>query len=163
MDNPKPAARDTLAALREVLESSFLLEIGDFAQVADRIISQLLNWELLSEEYINISLEALQLLAGTHGVVALVAYGHCQALLDLLTSENIPEFLEAGIIRALGLGARKSKFKKEMVKLGVCKHLVHFLMSRDAAIQAVCIETLKNLSIHPSKKAYIPGETQDHN
>lgn len=160
---PKPVVRDILSIMKHLTES-FPNEIFEFTEITARLVSQLNNWELLSEEQINQCTQALKMLSGSPACVALIDPNHTAAILKLLSSENVPNFLQAGVIESILLACNSIKFRKEMVKKGLIPMLVSFIMSNSPDnFKDTSIKILLSLCTNPTKGVYIPGKSREHN
>lgn len=161
----KPESRDTLNTIMDILDSGMVLDISDFNNICSRVMSQLNNWELMSEEQINSSTQALIKIASSSiGANALVLYEHISGLLNLCTDENIPMNLQMGALESLAMGCNETRFRKEVVKHGVCELLINDVLckSTDDNITHLAMKSIYVISSNPAKKFYIPGETREH-
>jgi hypothetical protein len=160
---PKPVVKDILTTLREIVESS--LDISDFFNSTNRILSKLKNQELNAEDAVANAGQALKMLVTcTSGLHSLIAYNHLGSLMAFLSSEDMPAIVQTCAVEAVTSGFSDTKFRKDMVKLGVVKSLIvlglssaHHLML-PAVVRALC-----KVSTQPLKGFYIPGETREHN
>jgi hypothetical protein len=164
-ESSKPVVRDILQTVKEELELTIVQDISDFATICSRVMSRLNNWEIMSEDQINAGLQAFQLLAGSNGTSAFVVFNHMNSILNLCISENVPEYLQAGTLEAVAIGCQDTKFKKEVVKLGISESLINFTLSPNTSklVKEKALKVLFMVSTHPTKKVYIPGETREHN
>ena len=119
----------------------------------------------MSEEQINAGLQALQLLAGSNGTAAFVVYNHMPSILNLCVSESVPEYIQAGALEAVAIGCQDTKFRKEIVKLGISENLINFVLSPNAQeiVKQKALKAMIIIGTHPTKNVYIPGETREHN
>jgi len=161
----KIVARDTLNTIKDLLDSTYVKDIVDFATVTSRLMSQLNNWELMSEEQINTSLQALNLLVSSVGLGALIAYNHTQSLMNLCISENVPKNIQVGALNSLAVGCQDTTFRKEMIKIGLCENLINLIYNTniDESATEAALKAIFVISTHSTKKVYIPGKTRDHN
>lgn len=164
-ESTKPIVRDILQTVKEELELTIVQDISDFATICSRVMSRLNNWELMSEDQIIAGLQALQLLAGSNGTAAFVVYNHMPSILNLCTSENIPEYIQSGALEAVSIGCQDTKFRKEIVRLGISESLINFVLNphTDKIVKEKALKAIIVISTHPTKKVYIPGETREHN
>lgn len=165
LETIKPVTRDILQTVKDELELSTQHDISDFSTISSRVMSQLNNWELMSEEQINAGIQALQLLSASNGVQAFVVFNHLNSFINLCFSEDVPGFLQIGVLEAVVIGCQDTKFRKEVVKLGITENLINLVL--DSEIESLfkkqALKAMIVISTHPTKKVYIPGETREHN
>jgi hypothetical protein len=162
----KIVLKDILETVKEMLTSPLYLEVQFYRQIIGRIMSSLTNWELMSEEQLLSATQALRLLSTTPaGLLSLVMYNHIPNLLQLCFSENIPHTVQYCALETLLDGIKETKFRKEVLVLGVCEHIINMVLSLsyDKPIQKIILSILLTITDHPTKNAYIPGETREHN
>ena len=164
-ESSKPIVRDILQTVKEELELTIVQDISDFATICSRVMSSLENWELMSDEQIAASIQAFQLLAGSTGTAAFVVYNHVGRIMNLCVSENVPERIQAGILEGLAIGCHDTKFRKEIVKLGITENLINYVLGPNTleTVRQKALKALIVISTHPTKKVYIPGKTREHN
>ena len=164
-ESSKPIVRDILQTVKEELELTIVQDISDFATICSRVMSRLNNWELMSEEQITAGLQAFQLLAGSNGAAAFALYNHMNSIMNLCVSENVPEYIQAGSLEGVAIGCHDTKFRKEIVKLGITENLINFVlgMNTSETVKQKALKALIVISTHPTKKVYIPGKTREHN
>lgn len=164
-ESSKPVVRDILQTVKEELELTIIQDLSDFATICSRVMSRLNNWEIMSEDQINAGLQAFQLLAGSHGTGAFVVFNHMTSIFNLCISETVPEYVQSGTLEGVAIGCQETKFRKEIVKLGMSEHLINFTLSPTTSklVKEKALKVLMVISTHPTKKVYIPGETREHN
>ena len=164
-ETSRPIVRDILQTVKDELETTVAQDISDFAYICSRVTNHLNNWELMSEEQNHLAIQALQILAGSNGASAFALYNHVPNILDLCISENIPGYMQIGVLEALAIGCFDTKFRKEVVGLGVCESLIKYLLASKSEenLRAMALRVLIVISTHPTKNVYIPGKTREHN
>ena len=164
-DNSRPVVRDILQTVKEELETTVAQDISDFANICARVMNHLNNWELMSEEQNNSAIQALQILAGSSGASAFAVYNHMANILDLCSSENIPGYMQIGALEGVAIGCYDTKFRKEVVSLGICESLINYLLSAESEenLRMKALKVLIVISTHPTKNVYIPGKTREDN
>jgi len=163
---PRPLiVRDTYTTLKEILDSQLYFDVSDFSVITSRVISHLQGWELASKEQIASALQALKLLSGSQGNTALIAFGHLPTLLGFIRSENLPVYIQAGVIEALSHGCTDTRLKQELIKGDILHLLIGLVLNpRDEeSLRPKHLQFLLALSRHPAKNFYIPGETRENN
>lgn len=156
--------KDPLQQVKEILEISMLVELGDFMEVLGRIISNLQNWELISEELLQNSLQALALIASSNAVNSIALHGHIPSILQLCFSDNLPLNVQIGIIESMTFACFDTKFRKQMYKNGIVSLLLPKMLvpSSNEALFKAKLNLLLQISKHGTKNIYIPGETREH-
>ena len=164
---PRPPliVRDTYTTLKEILDGQLFYDVSDFSVITARIMSHLQNWELASKEQIGTALQALKLLCNSPGNSALISYGHINALLGFVQSENMHSYMQIGVVEALIAGCGDTRFKRELARSGLVPMLIPLLIStRDEEnLLPKHLQLLMALGRHPTKNIYIPGETRENN
>ena len=161
----RPLPRDILQIVKEELDTTVLRDLSDYASICSRVISQVKNWELVSEEQTLNALQALKLLCNSQGAGTFVAYGHVNSIYEFCISEDFPSSVQLGAVEAMGLGCFDLRFRKEIVKLGVCHNLINFVFMPETEenLRAAALKTIFSISTNLGKKVYIPGETREYN
>jgi hypothetical protein len=156
--------KDPLQQVKEILDISMVIELGDFASVLGRIVSNLQNWEIISEELLQNSLQALALIASSNAVNAIGTYGHIPSILQLCFSDNLPLNVQAGIIESMAVASIDTKFRKQMFKNGISALLLTKIMvpNLNETLFKAKLGLLLQISKHGTKNIYIPGETREH-
>ena len=158
----KPMVRDILSIMKHLIET-FPNEIFEFTEITARLVSQLNNWELLSEDQINQCIQGLKMLGNTPACVTLIEPSHAGSIIRLISSENIPDYLQTGVIEAILLSCNSIKFRKEMVKRGLIQILVSLIMNDSPdCFKEPAIKILLSLCTNPTKGVYIPGKSREH-
>ena len=156
--------KDTFTTLKEILDAQLYFDVGDFSVITARIMSHLQGWELASNEQITSALQALKLLCGSPGNIALIAFGHIVTLLGFIQSGNLPVHIQSGVVEALIQGCADTRFKKDLIKQEILYIVIELVMNpRDEeTLRSKHIQLLLALSRHPAKTYYIPGETREN-
>jgi hypothetical protein len=165
-DEPiKPPVRDLLSTTRHLLDN-FANDVFEFTEIAARIVSQVLNWELLSEEQVSQCVQALKLLSGSPACVTLGEPSHVSSLLKLITSESVPLSLQTSVVESVCQCCESMKFRKEMVKKGMISVLVSIMTNTSSLdsskLKENCLKLLLSLCTNPTKGVYIPGKSREH-
>lgn len=161
----RPPPRDILQIVKEELETTLIRDLSDLSLICSRVIGQLKNWELMSEEQVSNALQALKLLCNSSGAATFAVYGHVAGIYEFCVSEEYPISVQMGAVEAIGLGCSDLKFRKEIVRLGICHTLINFAMmpSTDESLRNASLKTMLAISSNLGKKVYIPGETREYN
>ena len=87
------------------------------------------------------------------------------SILNLCVSENVPVYIQVGLLEAVASGSSDTKFCKEIVKLGITKNLINYVLNSqtEESVKQKALKALIVISTHPTKYVYIPGETREHN
>lgn len=161
-EQSKPMVRDILSTTRHLIEN-FPNDIFEFTEITARLISQVHNWELLSEDQISTCVQALKLISQSPACVTLVEPGHISSLLKLISSENVPDALQSAVIESMAWACNSIKFRKEMVKKGLIAVLVNIIQNSSfEAFKDFAVQILINLCTNPTKGVYIPGKSREH-
>lgn len=157
--------KDLLQTVKDLLAQTILLDTLDFFNVCSRIMSQLNNWEIMSEDQNFSALQSLVLIVDGPGAAALVVYGHMPSIYNLCVSENFPLFIQTGVLEAIEIACQDTKFRKEIVKLGIAPNLINYVLDPNAEqnLKQKAFKAMLVISKHPTRDLYIPGETRDHN
>lgn len=162
-DPPKPIVKDLLQTIKHIVENSTTQEISEFTEITSRVMSQINNWELLSEEQLSKSLQALQIIAVGNGAAALIDSDHINSIFSLLNSENVSENTQTALLEAAILAWHNMKFRKEIVKKGIIPLLVSLALSSSCtALRDISFKGLQSLCTNPTKGVYIPGKSREH-
>lgn len=162
-DQPKPIVKDLLQTVKHILDNSSTQEIFEFSEITSRVISQINNWELLSEDQLNKSLQALQLLASSYGASSLTDPDHINSIFSLLNSENVQANMQIALIEGLILAGHNMRFRKEIVKKGFVSMLVNLALGSECeSLKDISIKGLLGLCCSPTKGVYIPGKSREH-
>jgi hypothetical protein len=161
----RPIVRDLLQIVKEDLDLTLTRDPSDFSVLCSRVMSQLNNWELMSEEQISNGLQALKLLCSGLAAGTFVIFGHLPDIFNLCISEDVPCSVQLGAVEAVTLGCHDLKFRKEIVKLGICSSLIQSALDPDSenGLKNAAFKAIIALSSNLGKKVYIPGETREYN
>ncbi|OMJ86043.1 hypothetical protein SteCoe_12549 [Stentor coeruleus] len=161
-DPPKPIVKDLLQTVKHIVENSATQEISEFTEITSRVISQINNWELLSEEQLNKSLQALQIIATGNGAAVFIESDHINSIFNLVNSENVSENTQVALLETVILAWHNMKFRKEIVKKGIIPLLVNLALSSCITLRDISFKGLQSLCINPTKGVYIPGKSREH-
>ena len=162
---PRPVVRDLLQTVKEEMDCTMSRDAGDFEVLCSRVMSQLNNWELMSEEQVSNGLQALQALCGSLAAGTFVIYGHLPGILNFCVSEDVPCYLQLGALEAVTLACHDVRFRKEILKLGISESLVNLALGAEteASLKMTALKAMIAISSNLAKKFYIPGETREYN
>jgi Tubulin-tyrosine ligase family len=160
-DQPKFIVKDLLQSLKHVLENPLPSDLFEFNELTNRVMSQISNWELLSEEQLSNSLQALKLISSSNILSSLVETGNINIMIFIISSENIPESIQTVVLEAIISACHNMKFRKSIVKNDLIKHLIN-LCAAVGPLSFLGVQALITLCNNPSKGVYIPGKTREH-
>ena len=162
-EQPKVVVKDLLQTVKHLLENSVSQEIYEFAEVTSRVVGQISNWELLSEEQLANSLQALKLISNSNAAAALLDLNCINIMLEIVESENTAENMQTAVLEAVILACHNMKFRKEVVKHGFIKVLINFTLGNcGQGLKDIAIVGLITMCNNPTKGVYIPGKSREH-
>ena len=159
----KVVTKDLLQTVKHILEDSLPQEVYEFTEVTSRVVGQISNWELLSEEQLSNSLQALKLISSSNGAAALLDLNCITIMLGIVESEHTAENMQIAVLEAVIFACHNMKFRKEVVKCGFISVLVKITLGNvGQALKDVGLVGLITLCNNPTKGVYVPGKSREH-
>lgn len=162
-DQYRPIVKDLLTTVKHIVENSVTQELLEFTEITSRVISQINNWELLSEDQLSKNLQALQLIAEGNGAAALIDSEHITCIINLINSENASVNMQSALIESIVLAGHNMRFRKEVVKKGIIPLFVNLALGLQCEdVKNASIKGLQAFCCNPTKGVYIPGKSREH-
>ena len=162
-EQPKLIVKDLLQIVKQIIDTSSFQDILEFTEITNRVVSQINNWELLSEEQLSSSLQSLKLISSSNGSAVLLDSNNLSSMIGIISSEDIPENIQICVLDACILACHNMRFRKEIVKNGFISCLVNIsLNSSNINLREIGLQALLALCTNPTKGVYVPGKSREH-
>lgn len=135
------------------------------------ILSKMVNWELLEEKEISLSLQTLKLILSSRISTILAEPRYIDWLIKMLDSENMPLNIQLLALEAVQSVSKNISHKKVIIQRDILKSLVKIAIScisakeKDRYDKQLIVNAIKCLTLLGGiydRRNYIPGETREN-
>eukprot|EP00825_Cyclidium_porcatum_P039901 TRINITY_DN493_c0_g1_i7.p1 TRINITY_DN493_c0_g1~~TRINITY_DN493_c0_g1_i7.p1 ORF type:complete len:823 (-),score=148.33 TRINITY_DN493_c0_g1_i7:267-2735(-) len=147
------------------------LNFEPFYKHVNMILSKMVNWELLEEKEINLSLQTLKLILTSKICNILTEPKYIDWLIRMLDSQNIPLKIQQLALEAIQTVCKNISHKKIIIQRDILKTLFRIATScimekeKDHYDKQLVIQAIKCLTLLGGiydRRNYIPGETREN-